>query len=256
MPAFAAALLVLGALGAWAAVASGKSDGGLVENTSAGVGALLDAHENWAERTLTAAAIAAVIAVGSVALFRLPARRAGVGRGRGAGGLVAAWTVYETGHRGGALVYPHGAGVNTARTPLRQPAIAQSGENTQSRAGSGLKPWIDGAVGLRLLVIFAKQDGAVKILLAEDDSKLLRHLAAGLREAGHTVDCAQDGAEARWAVENGAHDVLVLDIMMPQLDGVTLVRGLRRRGLTVPILFITARGEVRDRVAGLDAGRG
>jgi DNA-binding response OmpR family regulator len=45
----------------------------------------------------------------------------------------------------------------------------------------------------------------VKILLAEDDSKLLRHLAAGLREAGHTVDCAHDGAEARWAVENGAH---------------------------------------------------
>ena len=99
-----------------------------------------------------------------------------------------------------------------------------------------------------------KEDDAVKILLAEDDSKLLRHLAAGLREAGHTVDCAHDGAEARWAVENGAYDVLVFDIMMPQLDGVTLVRGLRRRGLGVPILFITARGEVRDRVAGLDAG--
>jgi DNA-binding response OmpR family regulator len=107
------------------------------------------------------------------------------------------------------------------------------------------------AVGVNLRL---KRDTAVKILLAEDDSKLLRHLAAGLREAGHTVDCAHDGAEARWAVENGAHDVLVLDIMMPQLDGVTLVRALRRRGLGVPILFITARGEVRDRVAGLDAG--
>lgn len=94
----------------------------------------------------------------------------------------------------------------------------------------------------------------MKILLAEDDRKLLRHLSAGLREAGHTVDCAQDGAEARWAVENGTFDMLVLDIMMPQLDGVTLVRGLRRRGLAMPILFITARGEVRDRVAGLDAG--
>jgi two-component system OmpR family response regulator len=94
----------------------------------------------------------------------------------------------------------------------------------------------------------------VKILLAEDDSKLLRHLAAGLREAGHTVDCAHDGAEARWAAENGAHDVFVLDIMMPQLDGVTLLRGLRRHGLVVPAIFITARGEVRDRVAGLDAG--
>lgn len=68
------------------------------------------------------------------------------------------------------------------------------------------------------------------------------------------VDCAQDGAEARWAIENGSYEALVLDIMMPQVDGVTLVRGLRRRGVTSPVIFITARGEVRDRVAGLDAG--
>ncbi|HEV2211166.1 MAG TPA: response regulator transcription factor [Verrucomicrobiae bacterium] len=94
----------------------------------------------------------------------------------------------------------------------------------------------------------------MKLLLAEDDRKLLNHLAAGLRGAGHVVDCAQDGSEARWAVENGAYEALVLDIMMPQVDGVTLVRGLRRRGVTAPVIFITARGEVRDRVAGLDAG--
>jgi DNA-binding response OmpR family regulator len=94
----------------------------------------------------------------------------------------------------------------------------------------------------------------MKLLLAEDDPKLLRHLAAGLREAGHVVDCAQDGAEARWAAENGAYQALVLDIMMPHVDGVTLVRGLRRRGVTTPAIFITARGEVHDRVAGLDAG--
>lgn len=94
----------------------------------------------------------------------------------------------------------------------------------------------------------------MKVLLAEDDAKLLRHLAAGLRGAGHVVDCAQDGAEARWAAENGSYEALVLDIMMPQVDGVSLVRGLRRRGLATPVIFITARGEVRDRVAGLDAG--
>jgi DNA-binding response OmpR family regulator len=94
----------------------------------------------------------------------------------------------------------------------------------------------------------------MKLLLAEDDSKLLRHLAAGLRGAGHVVDCAQDGSEARWAIENGSYEALVLDIMMPQVDGVTLVRGLRRRGVTAPVIFVTARGEVRDRVAGLDAG--
>ncbi|HEX9048735.1 MAG TPA: response regulator transcription factor [Verrucomicrobiae bacterium] len=94
----------------------------------------------------------------------------------------------------------------------------------------------------------------MKILLAEDNLNLLRHLANGLREAGHVVDCAQDGAEARWAAENHSYDALALDIMMPEIDGVTLVRGLRRRGVTAPVIFITAKGEVRDRVAGLDAG--
>lgn len=106
----------------------------------------------------------------------------------------------------------------------------------------------------RIPVTADDEDTAVKLLLAEDDPKLLRHLAAGLRQAGHVVDCAQDGAEARWAVDNGTYDALVLDIMMPQIDGVTLVRGLRRQGVATPAIFITARGEVRDRVAGLDAG--
>lgn len=104
------------------------------------------------------------------------------------------------------------------------------------------------------LALAGHSPASMKLLLAEDDSKLLRHLAAGLRSAGHVVDCAQDGAEARWAAENGSYQALVLDIMLPQIDGVSLVRGLRRRGLTVPVIFITARGEVRDRVAGLDAG--
>jgi DNA-binding response OmpR family regulator len=94
----------------------------------------------------------------------------------------------------------------------------------------------------------------MKLLLAEDDPKLLSHLAAGLRGGGHVVDCAHDGSEARWAVENGSYEALVLDIMMPQVDGVTLVRNLRRRGVTTSVIFITARSEVRDRVAGLDAG--
>lgn len=130
VPAFAAALMVMGALGAWAAVASGKSDGGLVENTSAAVGTLLDAHEMWAERTLTAAAIAAGIAVGSVALIRrFPRAARGAAVAAALAAMVAAWTVYETGHRGGALVYQHGAGVNTARTATETPAMAQAGEN-------------------------------------------------------------------------------------------------------------------------------
>lgn len=128
VPAFAAALLVMGALGAWAALATGKADGGLVENTSAGVGTLLDAHEMWAERTLTAAAIAAVIAVGSVALLRrFPRAARGAAIVAALAAMVAAWTVYETGHRGGALVYQHGAGVNTAPTATGTPALTQAG---------------------------------------------------------------------------------------------------------------------------------
>ncbi len=129
VPAFAAALLVMGALGAWAAVATGKAYGGLVENTSAGVGALLDAHEMWAERTLTAAAIAAVIGVGSVALFRFPRAARGVAVAAALAAMVAAWMVYETGHRGGALVYQHGTGVKTTLAATATPAVAQSSEN-------------------------------------------------------------------------------------------------------------------------------
>ena len=131
VPGFAAALLVMGALGAWAAVASGKSDGGLVENTSAGVSALLDAHETWAERTLTAAAFAAVIAVASVGLFRFPRAARGVAVAAALAAMVAAWTVYETGHRGGALVYQHGTGVKTALAATETSVIEQSGQRTK-----------------------------------------------------------------------------------------------------------------------------
>ncbi len=135
VPAFAAALLLLGAIGAWASVATGKSDGGLIENTSVGVEALLEAHENWAERTLTAAAIAAAMAAASVALFRFPRVERGVAVAAAFAAMVAAWMVYETGHRGGALVYQHGAGVNTtsATTVLETSAVAQSSESLKER---------------------------------------------------------------------------------------------------------------------------
>lgn len=111
VPAFAAALLTLGAVGTWVAMETGESDGGLVENSAAQAESLLDAHETWAKRTLAAAATAAVIAVGAVALFRFPRAARGVAVAAALAAGVASWTVYETGHRGGALVYQHGAGV-------------------------------------------------------------------------------------------------------------------------------------------------
>jgi len=115
VPAFAAILLTLGALGAWAAMETGESDGGLLEKTAAQTEPLLDAHEDWAKRTLTAAAIAASLAVGAAALFRFPRAARGVAVAAALAAGVAAWSVYETGHRGGALVYQHGAGVTTPR---------------------------------------------------------------------------------------------------------------------------------------------
>jgi uncharacterized membrane protein len=129
VPAFAAALLVLGALGAWVAMETGESDGGLVENTAPQVERLIEAHENWARRTLTVAAIAAVIAVGAAALFRFPRVARGVAVAAALAAGVASWTLYETGHRGGALVYQHGAGVNTtpAATGAETSSVPQSG---------------------------------------------------------------------------------------------------------------------------------
>ncbi len=133
IPAFAAALLTLGALGAWAATQTGESDGGLVENTAAPVESLLEAHENWAKRTLTAATIAAVVAIGAAALFRFPraARVVAVAAALAAG--VASWTVYETGHRGGALVYRHGAGVNIVSTAAGNEATAVQSQRKEQK---------------------------------------------------------------------------------------------------------------------------
>lgn len=114
VPAFAAALLTLGAVGAWVAKETGESDGGLVESTAPAVEQLIEAHENWAERTLTFAVIAAVTAIGAAALFRFPRVARGVGVAAALSAVVSSWAVYETGHRGGALVYQHGTGVSAA----------------------------------------------------------------------------------------------------------------------------------------------
>lgn len=114
VPAFAAALLTVGAVGAWVAVETGESDGGLVEDTTPAVEQLVEAHEDWAKRTLTVAIITAVIAIGAAALFRFPRVARGVGVAAALAAGIASWSVYETGHRGGALVYRHGVGVNTS----------------------------------------------------------------------------------------------------------------------------------------------
>jgi uncharacterized membrane protein len=134
VPALAAALLTLGAAGAWVAVETGESDGGLVEDTAPAVEQLVEAHEDWAKRTLTVAIIAAVSALGAAALFRFPRTARGVGVAAALAAGVASWAVYETGHRGGALVYRHGAGVNTSLAATGGGAPASPQPSTRHEA--------------------------------------------------------------------------------------------------------------------------
>jgi two-component system copper resistance phosphate regulon response regulator CusR len=94
----------------------------------------------------------------------------------------------------------------------------------------------------------------VRILVAEDVAKVAEHIRQGLVAEGYSVDVAADGDEALWLAEIHPYDVMVLDVMMPAKDGFTVVRHLRRKQVMTPVLFLTARGEVEDRVRGLDAG--
>jgi len=94
----------------------------------------------------------------------------------------------------------------------------------------------------------------MKILFAEDDRKVGKHVKDALAAEGYTVDWVEDGHEALWLSENHQFDLIVLDIMLPERDGISILRHLRRSGNTTPVLFLTARSEVQDRAFGLDAG--
>jgi len=94
----------------------------------------------------------------------------------------------------------------------------------------------------------------VRVLVVEDERRLADLIARGLREAGHTVDVRHTGSDGLFAASTGGYDSVVLDWMLPGLDGLTVCRRLRERGNRMPVLMLTARGQVSDRVAGLDAG--
>ncbi|HIY21557.1 MAG TPA: response regulator transcription factor [Candidatus Flavonifractor merdigallinarum] len=94
----------------------------------------------------------------------------------------------------------------------------------------------------------------MRILLAEDERSLSRALIALLERNNYSADAVYDGEEALAYLEAGNYDALILDIMMPKLDGLTVLRRLREKGNPIPILKLTAKSEVSDKVLGLDTG--
>lgn len=94
----------------------------------------------------------------------------------------------------------------------------------------------------------------MRVLMVEDDAGVSSYVAKTLREHGHTVDTAADGAQGLDLANNGTYDVLLIDRMLPKMDGLTLLRTLRDAGDHTPALILSALGEVDDRVEGLKSG--
>src|SRR5881296_2422515 len=95
----------------------------------------------------------------------------------------------------------------------------------------------------------------MRILIVEDERKVANFISQGLQEEGHTVEVAKDGEAALDLLRHGPpYDLIVLDVMLPRLDGVAVLRAARAARVTSPVLMLTARDAVVDKVAGLDAG--
>ena len=94
----------------------------------------------------------------------------------------------------------------------------------------------------------------MRVLVVEDDPMIGRAVEAGLRHGGYAVDWVRDGADAARALANGVYELALLDLGLPRRDGLEILKNVRRSGGTLPVLIITARDSVADRIAGLDAG--
>lgn len=94
----------------------------------------------------------------------------------------------------------------------------------------------------------------MRVLLVEDYAPLRESMSQALFEAGYAVDCAADGSVGDWHAKSGEHDVIVLDISLPAKDGLAILRDMRREEKSTPVLLVTAKDTVSDRVRGLDSG--
>lgn len=94
----------------------------------------------------------------------------------------------------------------------------------------------------------------MRLLVVEDEKKVLSFIKKGLEEEGHAVDTASDGETGLDMGLDGIHDLIILDINLPQKDGLSVLRALRKHNIITPVLLLTARTAVEDRVTGLDTG--
>ena len=94
----------------------------------------------------------------------------------------------------------------------------------------------------------------MKALVLDDDARIARFVAKVLREEGYAVDLCKTGADALRLAELGGYQIIVLDWVVPDVDGLSVCRELRRRGLVTPILMLSARGQVSEKVLGLETG--
>jgi heavy metal response regulator len=94
----------------------------------------------------------------------------------------------------------------------------------------------------------------MRILVVEDEQKIARFIRKGLAEEGYAVDIARNGEEALSYAASAPYDLIILDLLLPKIDGITVCRRLRESDLTVAVLMLTAKDSIEDRVTGLDAG--
>ena len=94
----------------------------------------------------------------------------------------------------------------------------------------------------------------MKILIVEDEKKTVAYLKQGLEESGYVIDCAENGDDGSHLARTGSYDLIILDVMLPGRDGWSVIADLRGRGIPTPVLFLTARDAVHDRVKGLELG--
>jgi heavy metal response regulator len=94
----------------------------------------------------------------------------------------------------------------------------------------------------------------VRILVVEDEEKIAGFIRRGLKEKGYAVDVAGDGIEGLFQAESNPYDLIILDVMLPGKDGIYICRQLRKKNVAVPILMLTARDDIEDKVTGLDSG--